>query len=98
MDVPSRHLRVCLPPTQMSVSAEGMPPPAPPLQMSCGIEDVVPGEMTETYLSQQMTKAKFWGGLALGSLAVSAQVGGLGPGQPCSERTGGGAWPWAALQ
>jgi preprotein translocase subunit SecY len=42
--------------------------------MNVGIKGVVPGEATEKHILQQLLKCKFWGGLALGSLAVVAYL------------------------
>ena len=67
---------------------EGVVPPsycAPPpticslplyscLQMNVGIKGVVPGEPTEQHILQKLLKCKFWGGLALGCLAVVAYL------------------------
>ncbi len=42
--------------------------------MNVGIKGVVPGESTEQHIQEKLYKCKFWGGLALGSLAVVAYI------------------------
>ncbi|KAG1665642.1 hypothetical protein FOA52_011236 [Chlamydomonas sp. UWO 241] len=42
--------------------------------MNVGIKGVVPGESTEQHIQAQLLKCKFWGGIALGTLAVAAMV------------------------
>jgi hypothetical protein len=39
-----------------------------------GIRGVVPGEPTEAHIQAQMLRCKFWGGLAMGVIAVAASV------------------------
>lgn len=44
------------------------------MQMNVGIKGVIPGEATEQHLKHSILKCKFWGGLALGTLAVLAHL------------------------
>jgi preprotein translocase subunit SecY len=46
--------------------------------MNVGIRGVVPGETTEHHVGDLLLRTKFWGGLALGALAVTAMVFDLG--------------------
>jgi hypothetical protein len=48
-------------------------PPLPP-QINVGIKGVPPGFETVRHLRSKVMQAKFWGGLALGSLAVGAHM------------------------
>lgn len=43
-------------------------------QMNVGIKGVIPGESTESHLKSCLLRCKFWGGLALGTLAVLAHL------------------------
>ena len=42
--------------------------------MSVGIQGVVPGKPTEDHMKEKLMKCKFWGGLALGGLAITAAL------------------------
>lgn len=42
--------------------------------MSVGIQGIVPGKPTEDHMKEKLMKCKFWGGLALGGLAVTAAL------------------------
>ena len=44
------------------------------LQINVGIKGVAPGYATTEFLKQKVRQCKFWGGLALGGLAVSAHL------------------------
>eukprot|EP00878_Enallax_costatus_P042747 GHUV01050206.1.p1 GENE.GHUV01050206.1~~GHUV01050206.1.p1 ORF type:complete len:117 (+),score=9.89 GHUV01050206.1:72-422(+) len=44
------------------------------LQIDVGIRGVAPGYNTQQFLSQKMRQCKFWGGLALAGLAVTANL------------------------
>jgi preprotein translocase subunit SecY len=44
------------------------------LQIDVGIKGVAPGYNTQQFLTQKMRQCKFWGGLALAGLAVSANL------------------------
>lgn len=43
-------------------------------QIDVGIKGVAPGYNTQQYLQQKVRQCKFWGGMALAGLAVSAQL------------------------
>jgi len=42
--------------------------------INVGIKGIIPGEPTEKHIQSQLLRCKFWGGLALGTLAVFAQL------------------------
>lgn len=42
--------------------------------MSVGIQGIVPGKPTEDHMKERLMKCKFWGGLALGGLAITAAL------------------------
>lgn len=44
------------------------------LQIDVGIKGVAPGYNTQQFLTQKMRQCKFWGGLALAGLAVTANL------------------------
>jgi preprotein translocase subunit SecY len=44
------------------------------LQIDVGIKGVAPGYNTQQFLQQKVRQCKFWGGLALAGLAVSAHL------------------------
>lgn len=43
-------------------------------QIDVGIKGVAPGYATQQFLQQKVRQCKFWGGLALAGLAVSAHL------------------------
>lgn len=49
-------------------------PPVPAAQINVGIKGVPPGHETVQHLKRKVRQAKFWGGLALGGLAVTAHL------------------------
>lgn len=44
------------------------------LQINVGIKGVAPGLNTTEFLKSKLRQCKFWGGLALGGLAISAHL------------------------
>jgi preprotein translocase subunit SecY len=44
------------------------------LQIDVGIKGVAPGYATQQFLAEKLRQCKFWGGLALAGLAVSANL------------------------
>jgi hypothetical protein len=48
--------------------------PRPLFQINVGIKGVAPGKYTVDFLAFKVRQCKFWGGLALGGLAVAAHL------------------------